>query len=209
MKIGTSSKPIDQVDLHRYEVEQDNKLGLLMKLLEKERGTFLVLRAPSTARIAWRSALPARALRPDAFTAIARRTSATRLWTDSRPVSIAFLSPPMWSRAALRRWHRACVNYDLPQVPEDFIHRVGDAPDARALVWHRMDFRHSIGAIRDLKFERALSINLVMQAAGDLPPVVMREPLHEAKHAVAAHVSKRVDTRPAMFRGKASVRRFR
>src|SRR5579872_2663665 len=40
--IGATTQPIDQIDLHVYEVEQDRKLSLLEKLLREEAGTFLV-----------------------------------------------------------------------------------------------------------------------------------------------------------------------
>ena len=42
VSIGAISKPVEQVDLHLYEVDQDRKLSLLKKLLDEERGSFLV-----------------------------------------------------------------------------------------------------------------------------------------------------------------------
>src|SRR5271170_2456639 len=40
--IGSTTKPAEQIDLHVYEVEQDRKLSLLEKMLQQERGSFLV-----------------------------------------------------------------------------------------------------------------------------------------------------------------------
>src|SRR5271169_6119367 len=40
--IGSTTKPAEQIDLHVYEVEQDRKLSLLEKMLQEERGSFLV-----------------------------------------------------------------------------------------------------------------------------------------------------------------------
>ncbi len=210
VKIGAASKPIDQVDLHRYEVEQDNKLGLLMKLLEKERGTFLVFARTKhgTDRLAKRLAgagVKAGRIHGNR-TQNQRNQTLDGFKTGQYRVLVA---TDVVARGIHVDGIAHVVNYDLPQIPEDFIHRVGRTgrAGARGTAW-TFGTRSERSEIS--KLERALSINLVMQAAGDLPPVVMREPIHEAKHAVAtAHVSKRIDTRPAMFRGKASARRFR
>src|SRR5215831_1120350 len=40
--IGATTKPVDRIDLHVYEVEQDRKLSLLKNLLRQEAGSFLV-----------------------------------------------------------------------------------------------------------------------------------------------------------------------
>jgi len=40
--IGATTKPMDRIDLHVYEVAQDHKLSLLKNLLRQEAGSFLV-----------------------------------------------------------------------------------------------------------------------------------------------------------------------
>src|ERR1017187_8328676 len=42
IEVGSTIKPVEQVDLHLYEVEQDRKLGLLQTMLREEDGSFLV-----------------------------------------------------------------------------------------------------------------------------------------------------------------------
>ena len=42
IEVGSTTKPVEQVDLHLYEVEQDRKLGLLEAMLREEEGSFLV-----------------------------------------------------------------------------------------------------------------------------------------------------------------------
>ena len=42
VEMGSTTKPIEQVALHFYEVEQDRKLDLLQKMLREEAGSFLV-----------------------------------------------------------------------------------------------------------------------------------------------------------------------
>src|SRR4051794_1666378 len=41
IECGNVLKPAEHVDLHYYEVEQDNKLPLLMRMLKEEKGSFL------------------------------------------------------------------------------------------------------------------------------------------------------------------------
>src|ERR1700694_4098332 len=40
IEVGSSTQPIDKIELHLYEVEQDRKLGLLEMMLRQEDGSF-------------------------------------------------------------------------------------------------------------------------------------------------------------------------
>src|SRR3954453_20356827 len=42
VETGSTTKPAEQVALHYYEVDQDRKLDLLLKMLREEQGSFLV-----------------------------------------------------------------------------------------------------------------------------------------------------------------------
>ena len=42
IEVGSTTRAIEKVALHLYEVEQDRKLGLLERMLRQERGSFLV-----------------------------------------------------------------------------------------------------------------------------------------------------------------------
>src|SRR5206468_11833686 len=42
IEVGSTTKPVEKVDLHLYEMEQDRKLGLLKTMLREENGSFLV-----------------------------------------------------------------------------------------------------------------------------------------------------------------------
>ena len=42
VEVGSTTKPVDKIDLHLYEVEPDRKLGLLQMMLRDEQGSFLV-----------------------------------------------------------------------------------------------------------------------------------------------------------------------
>src|SRR4029077_21253986 len=124
--IGSTTKPAEHIDLHVYEVEQDRKLGLLEKMLQEERGSFLVFArtkhgADRLAKKLLRSGSKAAAIHGDR-TQSQRNLALRGFQEGSYRVLVA-------TDVAARGVHvegiAHVVNYDLPQVPEDFIHRVG------------------------------------------------------------------------------------
>jgi ATP-dependent RNA helicase RhlE len=124
--IGSTTKPAAEIDLHVYEVEQDRKLGLLEKMLQEERGSFLVFArtkhgADRLAKKLARSGSKAAAIHGDR-TQSQRNLALRGFQEGSYRVLVA-------TDVAARGVHvegiAHVVNYDLPQVPEDFIHRVG------------------------------------------------------------------------------------
>jgi len=126
VSVGSTTTPIDKVELHVYEVEQDRKLGLLASMLRQEKGSFLVFArtkrgADRLAKKLSREGLKAAAIHGDRTQN--QRNQALRGFQDrSYRVLVA-------TDIAARGIHvegiAHVVNYDLPQVPEDFIHRVG------------------------------------------------------------------------------------
>ncbi len=126
VEIGSSTKPAEHVDLHLYEVEQDRKLSLLEKMLADETGSFLVFArtkhgADRLAQKLVRSG--ANAARIHGNRTQAQRNQALRGFQDGDyRVLVA-------TDVAARGIHvdgiAHVVNFDLPQAPEDFIHRVG------------------------------------------------------------------------------------
>src|SRR5215469_3560306 len=124
--VGSTTKPIDKVELHLYEVEQDRKLALLASMLRQEEGSFLVF--ARTKRGADRLS---RKLACDGIKAAAihgdrtqnQRNQALRGFQqgDYR----VLVATDVASRGIHVEGIAHVVNYDLPQVPEDFIHRVG------------------------------------------------------------------------------------
>jgi ATP-dependent RNA helicase RhlE len=124
--VGATTKPIDRVDLHVYEVEQDRKLSLLQQLLGDEAGSFLVF--ARTKRGADRLAR-----RLTASGIVAARIHGDRTQGQRNQALAGFKKGDyrvlVATDVAARGIHvddiAHVVNYDLPQVPEDFIHRVG------------------------------------------------------------------------------------
>lgn len=124
--IGAATKPMDRIDLHVYEVEQDRKLSLLEKLLRQEAGSFLVF-----ARTKHGTDRLARRLSASGFDAARIHGDRTQ---GQRNQALAGFKKGDYrvlvaTDVAARGIHvddiAHVVNYDLPQVAEDFIHRVG------------------------------------------------------------------------------------
>jgi ATP-dependent RNA helicase RhlE len=126
IEIGSISKPVDHVDLRLYEVEHENKLGLLHSLLQRDAGSFLVFARTKHGadRLARRLAdhgVKTAAIHGDR-TQNQRNQALRGFQSGSYRVLVA-------TDIAARGIHvdniSHVVNYDLPQAPEDFIHRVG------------------------------------------------------------------------------------
>ena len=124
--IDVRSAPVAKVDLNVYEVEQDSKLGLLRTILNGESGSALVF--VRTKHGADRLAKNLSAIGLHAARIHGNRTQGQRnqalagFQNGDFRVLVA-------TDVAARGIHvdaiAHVINYDLPQVPEDFIHRVG------------------------------------------------------------------------------------
>ena len=123
---GSLNRTPDQVDLHLYEVENDMKFGLLQHMLNEEAGSFLVFARTKhgTDRLAKRlSASGMRAVAMHGNRTQNQRNQALAGFREGRyRVLVA-------TDVAARGIHvdsvAHVVNFDLPQGPDDFIHRVG------------------------------------------------------------------------------------
>jgi ATP-dependent RNA helicase RhlE len=123
---NAAMKTPEQIDLHVYEVETHMKVGLLRHMLDQESGSFLVFARTKhgTDRLAKRlSGLGTRAIAMHGDRTQNQRNQALAGFRDGRyRVLVA-------TDVAARGIHvdsvAHVVNYDLPQAPQDFIHRVG------------------------------------------------------------------------------------
>jgi ATP-dependent RNA helicase RhlE len=165
ISIGAVTKPAEQVDLHVYEVEQDRKLGLLTNLLQQERGSFLVFARTKhgTDKLAKKlvnAGVKAARIHGDR-TQSQRNQALSGFKQGQYRVLVA-------TDVAARGIHvegiAHVVNYDLPQVPEDFIHRVGRTGRAGARgTASSFSTRAERGDVR--RIERALSIRMTPRMA--------------------------------------------
>ncbi len=124
--IGTTTKPAEEIDLHVYEVEHHRKLGLLRDMLDKKDGSFLVFARTKhgTDRLAKRLARSGvKAIGIHGDRTQNQRNQALHGFREG------FYRVLVATDVAARGIHvegiAHVVNFDMPQAPEDFIHRAG------------------------------------------------------------------------------------
>jgi len=124
--LGSTSKPVDTVELQAFEVPQAEKSDVLRQLLYSEKGQTLIF--ARTKRGAERLA---KNLVRDGFTAAmihgdrsqSQRIGALNGFEKGR--FQVLVATDVASRGIHVNKVAHVINYDLPQIPEDFIHRVG------------------------------------------------------------------------------------
>jgi ATP-dependent RNA helicase RhlE len=175
--VGSITAPIDKVELHVYEVEQDRKLGLLASMLREEEGSFLVFArtkrgADRLAKKLSHEGLKATAIHGDRTQN--QRNQALRGFQErSYRVLVA---TDLAARGIHVEGIAHVVNYDLPQVPEDFIHRVGRTGRAgasgTASTFAMRSERQEI-----LRIERIINVKLLKR---EVSADIQREQKHTA-----------------------------
>jgi ATP-dependent RNA helicase RhlE len=124
--IGSTTKPADTIEMHVYQVEHDRKLSLLQHLLKTHQGSSLVF-----ARTKHGADKLAKKLNTAGFrsTAIHGNRSQNQRNAALKGFQEGHFRVLVATDVASRGIHvddiAHVVNYDLPQAPEDFIHRVG------------------------------------------------------------------------------------
>jgi ATP-dependent RNA helicase RhlE len=171
--IGSITKPVERINLHFYEVEQDRKLGLLQHMLKEEQGSFLVFArtkhgADRLAKKLVNGSVKATRIHGD-------RTQAQRnqaLQGFQEGYYRVMVATDVAARGIHVEGIAHVVNYDLPQVPEDFIHRVGRTGRAGAEgTASTFGTRSERAEIRNI--ERKLNIQLIRR---EVSAEVAREP---------------------------------
>jgi ATP-dependent RNA helicase RhlE len=160
IEIGSVLKPAENVELRTFEVDADKKQELLEHLLGAETGSFLVFvrtkhGADRVARRLTRSGWSATQIHGDRSQA--QRNSALRSFTEGRHRVLVATDVAARGIDVANVAH--VVNYDMPKVAEDFVHRVGRTGRASA---HGVASTFAGPAERgDLrKIERTLSIQM-------------------------------------------------
>ena len=126
ISIGAVNKPAEQIDTHVYEVEQDVKLSLLHHLLDTGEGSVLVFARTKRGADRLSKRLAAKGVKATAIhgdrTQNQRNSALRGFQSGQYRVLVA-------TDVAARGIHvdniAHVVNYDLPQQPEDFVHRIG------------------------------------------------------------------------------------
>jgi ATP-dependent RNA helicase RhlE len=158
IEIGSVLKPAENVELRTFEVEPDKKQELLEYLLGKEQGSFLVFvrtkhGADRVARRLVRGGWSATQIHGDRTQS--QRNAALRSFSEGR--HRVLVATDVAARGIDVANVAQVVNFDMPKVAEDFVHRVGRTGRASA---HGVASTFAAPAERgDLrKIERALSI---------------------------------------------------
>lgn len=124
--VGSTSKPADTVELQAFEVPQAEKSEVLRQLLYAEKGQTLIF-----ARTKHGTERLAKNLVRDGFAAAmihgdrsqSQRTGALSGFEEGK--FQVLVATDVASRGIHVNNVAHVINYDLPQIPEDFIHRVG------------------------------------------------------------------------------------
>ena len=160
IEIGSVLKPAENVELRTFEVEQNNKQELLEHLLGAEQGSFLVFvrtkhGADRVARRLTRSGWSATQIHGDRSQA--QRNSALRSFKEGHHRVLVATDVAARGIDVANVAH--VVNYDLPKVAEDFVHRIGRTGRASA---HGIASTFAVAAERGelRKIERTLSIQM-------------------------------------------------
>jgi len=124
--LGSTSKPADTVELHAFEVPLVEKSNVLRRLLYAEKGQTLIF-----ARTKRGTERLAKNLVRDGFSAAmihgdrsqSQRVGALNGFEEGK--FQVLVATDLASRGIHVNNVAHVINYDLPQIPEDFIHRVG------------------------------------------------------------------------------------
>jgi len=133
IEIGSVLKPSENVELRTFEVEQNKKHDLLEHLLGMEKGSFLVFvrtkhGADRVARRLTRAGHSATQIHGDRSQS--QRNSALRGFSTGRHRILVATDVAARGIDVANVAH--VINYDLPKVAEDFVHRVGRTGRASA-----------------------------------------------------------------------------
>ena len=163
--VGSATKPAEHVDLHVYEVEQDRKVGLLQNMLKDQKGSFLVFARTKHGADRLAKKLATGGVKSTSIHGNRTQSQRNRALKGFQQGEFRVL---VATDVAARGIHvegiAHVVNFDLPQVPEDFIHRVGRTGRAGARgTATTFGTKSERGDIK--KIERALNIRLTYQYA--------------------------------------------
>ncbi|MCU1325884.1 MAG: box helicase domain protein [Bryobacterales bacterium] len=168
VEIGASTRPAEQVDLYCFEISERSKFDLLLHLLRTEQGSVLVFTGTRSGAdrlakfLSWAN-ISSTVIHGDRTQS--ERNQALQGFKDG--AFRVLVATDVAARGIHVDGIAHVVNYDLPQVPEDFIHRVGRTgrAGARGSSWtfalpmERADIRG---------IEKMLNIKIEYQ---DVPPL--------------------------------------
>lgn len=172
--LGSISKPAESVELQAFEVPANDKSDVLRRLLYNEKGQTLVF-----ARTKRGTERLAKNLIRDGFSAAmihgdrsqSQRVSALNGFEEGRYKVL--VATDVASRGIHVDNVAHVINYDLPDLAEDFIHRVGRT--GRAGLQGRASTLVSGAEIPELRaIERSLKLKIARKQVGDFEAAVIK-----------------------------------
>jgi ATP-dependent RNA helicase RhlE len=167
--VGSITRPVESVKLQAFEVANDQKVALLQRLLAAESGRTLVFTRTKrgTERLAQkleRSGFDAGVIHGNLSQS--QRTAALRDFQEGR--TRLLIATDVASRGIHVDDIAHVINYDMPEVAEHFVHRVGRTGRAGnqglASTFYGPQDRHDL-----IKLERTLSVSMErIKVNGDL-----------------------------------------
>jgi ATP-dependent RNA helicase RhlE len=170
LAFGSTRSASDSVALTAYQVEADQKLSLLRRLLERENGRSLVFvrTKRATQRLAdklERSGMRVAVIHGDRTQS--QRTNALASFQEGK--SKVLVATDVASRGIHVDDIAQVINYDLPAIAEDFIHRVGRTGRAGA-TGLAATFFTTVERADLVRLERSLQLKIKRaHVDGDLP----------------------------------------
>ena len=125
IEVGSITRPVEQIDLRLYEIDAAQKLPLLQSMLQTETGSFLVFARTKHGadRLAKQLSTSVKTATIHGDRSQNQRNQALKGFQDG--YYRVLVATDVAARGIHVEGISHVVNYDLPQVPEDFIHRVG------------------------------------------------------------------------------------
>ena len=187
VEVGSTSKPIDSVKLQAFEVSPEQRYSLLQRLLDQDDGSCLIF-----ARTKRGTERLAKKIIKDGYGAAmihGGRTQPQRnaALADFQKGRVRILAA---TDVAARGIHvdniAHVINYELPEIAEDFVHRVGRTGRAGmkgvASTFYARHEQHDLAA-----FERALGVKMErMKVDGELAREERNKPVDTSKLKVVA-----------------------
>lgn len=126
LSFGSTQKPSEAVHLTAYEVEKDRKLALLQRLLSQESGRTLVFVRTKRASERLADKLKRQGMKVGVLHGDRTQPQRTQaLATFQQGKSQVLVATDIASRGIHVDDIAHVINYDLPAIAEDFIHRAG------------------------------------------------------------------------------------
>lgn len=126
ISVGSTTTPVDKIQQENIETTEPEKFDLLCEQLAEEPGSCIVFSKTKFGAERMAKRLRTAGYEADAIHGDLRQSRRARVIQDFRKGKIQVLVATDLAARGLDIPHIACViNYDLPQCPEDYIHRIG------------------------------------------------------------------------------------